>query len=117
MAGTVTVGCKLPHGIIIEHPLDPSIKVALAGLNKVTIIGADYASTEVDAEFFGIWSKANKDFGPLKSGAIFAGKSSADVKAAAKEFGERETGFEPMKKKGDKRAAGVKPTTTVDDGE
>lgn len=109
MAGKVTVGCKLPHGIIIEHPLDPAIKVEIDGLNKTVIKGATVAFTEVDAEFFGVWIAANKEFGPVKSGAIFAGKTSADAKAVAKEFKDRDTGFEPMKQKGDKRAAGVKP--------
>ncbi len=109
MAGKVTVGCKLPNGIILEHPLDPAIRVELAGLNKVTIIGAGYASTDVDAEFWEIWRKSNDQFPAVVSGAIFAAKTSNDVKAIAKEYADRTTGMEPMKKKGDKRAAGVKP--------
>lgn len=117
MAGKVTVGCKLPNGIILEHPMDPSIKVEIAGLNKVTIIGAGYASTDVDADFWEVWHNANKTFSAVVSGAIFASKSSNDVKAIAKEFADRSTGLEPMKKKGDKRAAGVKTATTTDDGE
>lgn len=97
MAGkTVTVGCKLPHGIIIEHPAAPDNKVLLKGLNRVAIIGADYATTEVDGEFWEAWKAKNADFAPLKSGAIFEAKSAADAVAVARELADEKTGFEPM---------------------
>ena len=28
----VVIGCKLPHGLILDHPLDPSKKVEINGL-------------------------------------------------------------------------------------
>lgn len=109
MAKTVTVGCKLPHGIILENPLNVDQKVTLKGLNSSPIIGATHGATEVDAEFWATWEGVNKDFPALKSGAIFMAKNSVEVAAVATEFAERETGFEPMRKDGkDKRAAGVK---------
>lgn len=116
MAKTVIVGCKLPHGIILEHPMDPSKTIEIKGQNKVVIIGADYATTEVDGDFFEQWLAVNKEFPAVKSGAIFVAKSSADVAAVAKEFAERETGFEPMRTDGkDKRASGVKKSSTKDE--
>lgn len=115
MAKVVVVGCKLPHGILLEHPLDPSKKVELKGTNKALILGAEYATTEVDGELFDLWLAVNKDFPAVKSGAIFVAKTIADAAAIAAEFKERETGFEPMRTDGkDKRAAGVKKSDNKD---
>lgn len=92
----VIVGCKLPHGIILENPLDPAHKVELNGLNKIEIIGADHATTEVDGEFWNLWETSNPDFAALKSGAIFVAKTVADAKAIAKEFKGEKTGFDKL---------------------
>ncbi len=46
----VYVGCRLPHGIILDHPLDASKKCTLQGLNKSTIIGATYKTNEVESD-------------------------------------------------------------------
>jgi len=111
MARTITIGCKLPHGLIIEHPADPAKTVILAGLNRAQIIGATYATTEVDGDFWDSWKAANKDAPYLESGAVFEGKSAADVAAIAKETAKRTTGFEAMAQDGtDARAPGVKPS-------
>ena len=96
MAQKVVVGCRLPNGIILEHPSDPKIKVELNGLNKVTIIGAPYAHNDVDADFWDAWFAVNKDFAPLKNGAIFVAKSSEDAQAKAREIKKERTGFEAM---------------------
>lgn len=104
-AKTVFVGCRLPHGLILDHPLDPSKKVELSGLNKATIIGATHAITEVDGEFWDAWKTVHADFPALKSGAIFEAKSAADVGAKAKEVAKEATGFEAMPQE----AQGVKP--------
>jgi hypothetical protein len=112
MAKIVVVGCKLPHGITIEHPMDPTKTVDIKGKNKSPIIGAEYAITEVDGDFWDQWIAVNKEFPAVKSGAIFAAKSQGDAASVADEFKARETGFEPMRTDGkDKRALGVK---TVD---
>lgn len=110
MAKIVVVGCKLPHGINIEHPIDPTKKVELVGKNKALIVGSDYATTEVDADFWEQWTAVNAEFPAVKSGAIFVAKSAADAAAIATESKERKTGFEPMRTDGkDERASGVKP--------
>lgn len=105
MAKIVVVGCKLPHGVILEHPMDRTNKVELSGKNKSLIVGADYASTEVDADFWEQWSAVNKEFPALKSGAIFVAKSAADAAVVARETLDRKTGFEAM----DPKSHGVKP--------
>lgn len=109
-AKIVVVGCKLPHGITIEHPMDPSKTVELKGKNKSLIVGAEYATTEVDGDFWEQWAAVNKEFPAVKSGAIFVAKTLTDAAAIAAEFKDRKTGFEPMRTDGkDERASGVKP--------
>jgi hypothetical protein len=102
---SVTVGCKLPHGIILDHPLDPDKKVALNGKNKALIIGADYGTTEVDGEFWETWKTVHKDFPAVRSGAIFEAKNATELVAVAKELEGEKTGFEAMPQ----TAQGVKP--------
>ena len=110
MARNVTIGCRLPHGLVIHHPLKPEHKVELAGINKAVIIGATHVTTEVDGEFWDAWKLAHKDFAPLKSGAIFEAKSESEAKAVARELVKEKTGFEPMPQEG----AGVKPADKDD---
>ena len=96
-----TIHCKLPCGIVLEAG---EKSVTLNGVNKASIIGADYGTTEVDDGFYAEWVKANKEFAPLKSGAIFAAKL-PDAKAKAKD--QPKTGLEPI----DPAAASVTPAT------
>lgn len=102
---SVTVGCKLPYGIILDHPLDPDKKVALNGKNKALIIGADYGTTEVDGEFWETWKTVHKDFPAVRSGAIFEARNTTELAAVAEELKDEKTGFEPMPQ----TAQGVKP--------
>jgi len=100
-AKNIVIVCKLPHGIILDHPLDPSKKVELNGLNRARIIGATYATTEVDADFWTEWKTVHKDFPAIKSGAIFEAGSTAEAAAVAKELEGEKTGFEPMEQNAD----------------
>lgn len=112
----VLVGCKLPNGIILEHPQDDSKTVELAGLNKIVIIGSDHAVTPVRSEFWDAWIKSNSEFPAIKSGAIFVAKDERSLAATAKENSKRKTGLEPMQTDGkDPRAAGAKAVTEKDD--
>lgn len=102
---TVTIGCRLPNGIILEHPLNPAAKVELFGKNKSLIVGAEYATTEVDGEFWETWKTVHAEFPAFKNGAIFEAKSVIDAAAVAKELADEKTGFEPM----EQNAGGVAP--------
>ena len=97
-AGKYIIGCRLPNGIILEHPLNPAKKVVLRGLNKALIIGAGYATTPVDADFWEHWKMVHKDFKALKAGAIFEAGTVEDAEAIAKEVAAEKTGFEKMAK-------------------
>ena len=110
MAKIVVVGCKLPCGIILESPIDPSIKVELNGANKAVIVGSRYGSTDVDGDFWELWAAQNKDFPPFASQAIFVAKNAVEIVAVAAELKDEKTGIEPMQTDGkDPRASGVNP--------
>lgn len=88
------IGCRLPHGLILTVG---NKSVTLNGLNKVTIIGATYATTEVDNDFWAAWKAQHADFPALKNGAIFEAKTPADAQAKASEVSKEPTGLEPLK--------------------
>lgn len=112
MAKTVAIGCRLPHGIILEHPNKPGVKVAVKGLNRAAILGAPHAVTEeVDADFWDAWKAANPEFPALKSGALFVAGSAAHVAAIAKELKGEKTGLEAL----DPESMGVKKAEQVDE--
>lgn len=102
---SVTIGCKLPHGIVLDHPLDPSKKVELKGKNSSLIIGVEYGTTEVDGEFWETWKTVHAEFPALRSGAIFEAANATELVAVAKELEGEKTGFEAMPQE----AQGVKP--------
>jgi hypothetical protein len=107
MAKTVVViGCRLPHGLIITHPINRNITQKIAGLNESRIIGATHITTEVDAELWELWKAIHEDYAPLKNGAIFETKSANDAERQAREFEKVKTGFEAMPQD----ALGVKPS-------
>ena len=109
-AKTVIIGCRLPQGIILDHPLAPEKKVELKGKNKALVIGAEYSTTEVDGEFWETWKTVHKDFPALRSGAIFEAKNANELVAVAAELEDETTGFEAMPQE----AQGVKPASQDD---
>ena len=91
MAGSVVVGCRLPHGLLLQVD---AIEIELKGANRSEIIGGDCGYTTVDADVWAKWVELYKDFAPLKNGALFAVKDEAGAKAKAKEVAKEKTGFE-----------------------
>lgn len=105
-AKTVLIGCRIPNGLILHHPLKPDVKVTLAGLSSSKLVGATYVTTEVDAEFWETWLLVHKGkFQPFDNGSIFEASSQDAAVRIAKDLTKQKTGFEPMSQK----AAGVKP--------
>jgi hypothetical protein len=94
MAKTVTIGCKLPNGIVLEIGEQ---QVEIDGLNKSVIIGATHVTTVVDADFWAAWKAKNATFSALKSGAIFEASNANEAAAIVKDTGK--TGLEPMPQK------------------
>ena len=96
MAKTVLVASRLPWALRIENPLDPAQTVTLAGINSSLIVGAPYATTQVDEDFASVWFAANAEFPPVKSGALFMKKNATEIAANATEIAGEKTGLEPM---------------------
>lgn len=100
----VTVGCKLPNGIIIEQG---GKTISLNGANSARIAGG-HGLTVVDGNLFTAWMEAHKDFAPVKKGLIFAHESPKRVEEMAAEREENKTGMEPIDP--EKPGGGVEPT-------
>jgi len=101
---TVTVASRLPFGLILSLP-GRKEKVTLASKNTSKIIGATFATTEVDSDFWQAWKKNYADYQPYKSNAIFEAGTPRQAAAKAKELADEKTGFEPCSQS----AGGVKP--------
>ena len=114
MGATVTVACKLPHGLDLglDHTIDAGIdhkrngemvvrqpggkRIVLAGANSPNAVAGYGMTPGVDAEFWNHWREANKDFPPVKNGLIFAHDREAMVAGQAAEQQHLRSGFEPL---------------------
>lgn len=99
----VTIGCRLPHGLIVRHPNpEISIEYKLNGAFSSKLFKADgspassFGITEVDADFWEVWKRAYHDYKPLKNGVIFEAKTPQEAKSKADELVKEKTGFEPV---------------------
>jgi hypothetical protein len=116
---TVTVGCKLPHGLVLElieppantqqlQPMPRGKTVTLAGANSLRIVNTNpaigkFALTQVDKAFWEEWFKRNKAHPAVVSGAIFMHESATQAAAIADENKDLKTGLEPLNPAGDPR--------------
>lgn len=102
---TVTIGCRLPNGIVME--LDSGAQVTLKGQNSaqarspiILLSEEDCGYTEVDADFWAAWkAQVTADFAPLRTMAIFEAKNQRDAEATHREVKKEKTGHEPMAQK------------------
>lgn len=101
---TVTVGCKLPHGLHLDVN---DKRITLAGENSSAVIGGHGITEGVDKELFERWMSLNKDSAAVKNGLIFAHEKSSNTQAEAKEKVKNKTGFEGLDPKAP--APGIKP--------
>jgi len=103
-----TVICRLPHGLVINHPDNYSNKVLLNGANqdqrfkridkdKIILLDGDYGVSEVADDFWAAWIKANDKHPAVLSGAIIGVKGKSDADKVAEEVAKEKTGFEGMK--------------------
>lgn len=107
---TVSIGCKLPHGL----------KIALGGLEETSVEGKTVKmfrpngrhinlngyhtqgaavmgvgmTHDVDAAAWRDWAERNKDFEPLSKGLIFEFKRQSDAAPMARELANVKSGFE-----------------------
>jgi hypothetical protein len=104
MAQTLSVGCKLPHGINMDIE---GKRVTLAGTNSSLVIGGHGITENVDKEFFDKWMDMHKESPMVKDGYIFANEKTNNVKAEATEKAKRKNGFEGIDP--DNPGKGIKP--------
>lgn len=90
---TVTVGCKMPNGLILEMG---EKRVVLNGANSSGIIGGHGLTEGVDKEFWDAWSAKHATLDPVKKGFVFAHEKTANTVAEAKEKAAEKTGLEPL---------------------
>jgi len=120
----VQIGCKLPHGLVLEHvtpgigrnPAPAGQRVILKGANSLRPKGVrasvgqlPYAVTAVDQGFWEKWLEANKDLSFVKNGQVFVAKDESAAKAIMREREKVETGLEALKQEGDPRVKGAMP--------
>jgi hypothetical protein len=102
-ATTCIVGCKLPHGIIVElfagkvgSDFRSVWKQKLNGMNAARIVGG-YGLTEgVDRDRFTEWLKRNANHPAVVNRAIFMHTDAASARDVAKEGREIRTGLEAI---------------------
>lgn len=110
----VKVGCKLPHGIILElgYTVDKDsnltygetyTRVRLNGTNSNLVKGGlatreqPPGITLVEESVIGPWLEKNKRLGFVKSKLIYLIKNDAEGAAIAIDQSRMKTGFEPLK--------------------
>ena len=113
----VSVGCKLPNGIILE--MDYEIvngnvirgekyqRVELAGANQHSIVTGDLRTPSpkdlrpgitdnVDEAFFDAWMKLHSSLSCVKNGLIFKAPNKGEAIARAADETQKKTGMEPV---------------------
>lgn len=112
---TVSVACKLPHGLVLQNSravMDgkkvlkwikdgPEVVIKGAAVHVGEPAGKDisggFALTHgVDAEFFRNWLEHHAEFPAVKQGLIFAHEQKASAADEAKDRAGIESGFEPL---------------------
>lgn len=90
----VTIGCKLPNGIVMQVGKQ---SVRINGWNSSAIVGATHGITEnVPADLWEAWKKMHADSKLVKGEFIFAANSVARATAKAKDEKDKKSGFEQM---------------------
>lgn len=122
-AKTVTVGCKMPSGLVLKvyKFVDAYEPVMGGGSRKIKVgqqVGGDVVlkgfATEagkhaphaiiggfgltpgVDAEFWNLWLEQNRDLDLVKRGLVFAHGETASAEAEAKEKVKEKSGLEAL---------------------
>lgn len=90
---TVVIGCKLPHGLVLEHN---GVKVVLAGGNASPLVGGNTGYTIIDKDLWEAWEKDHKAFNPYANGAIFVAKNMESAQKIAENRSKLDTGLAPI---------------------
>ncbi|QGX88556.1 hypothetical protein BHJ80_16750 [Escherichia coli] len=97
MAEMVTVGCKLPNGLVLEVG-QKRVQVAGWRNNAVKIVGPA-VRTQVDKVFFDAWLAEHGQQPYVKNGVIFAQDKANSAVSQATEQKAVKSGLEPLPQK------------------
>lgn len=91
---TVTIGCKLPNGIFMQHG---ETRVRINGWNNNTIQGLKHGITyDVPADLWNAWKEEHAESKLITNGLIFAEESSKKAKDKAKDLKDQNSGHEQL---------------------
>lgn len=93
MSEVVTVGCKLPNGLVLD--ID-GYSVTLKGANASNVIGGYGLTENVDKAAFDKWLKTHSDQPYVKNELIFAQAKTNSAEAKAKENAKVKSGLEGL---------------------
>lgn len=97
-AKTVSVGCKLPNGIICQiRSKDGQVVIqahTLKGANDARIVGGYGITDDVPADFMTEWLRLNAKHPAVVNGSIFTHADSKSAEVMAKDRREAKTGLE-----------------------
>ncbi len=93
MSEVVTVGCKLPNGLVVD--ID-GYTVTLNGANASNIVGGYGLTENVDKAAFEKWLKAHADQPYVKNELIFAQAKTNSAESKAKENAAVKSGLEGL---------------------
>jgi len=143
MAGTVTVACKLPHGLWleltepVEHPeATPGSEkrtitmhrrtgkrvringnaVAVGQAPRHPIVGGFALTHGVDADFWAAWLKQNTLNSLVTAGLLFAHEKPEHAQKRAGEHAKLRSGLEPLDPKNLPKSLTVNPHVTIEGG-
>jgi len=93
MAEVVTVGCKLPNGIVMEVD---GRELVLNGANASSVIGGYGLTENVDKAAFDKWMETHKDQPYVKNELVFAQAKTNSAESKAKENADVKSGLEGL---------------------
>lgn len=94
---TCTVGCKHPHGLILElGDGDDKKSVEIVGANSALVIGGYGLTENVDRSFMDAWLIAFKANPLVKNGLVFIQEKTSNATAQAKDQAKIKSGLEPI---------------------
>ena len=114
MAETVSIGCKLPAGHIIElgqviepngagdrrdlamNILENGTSLRLNGSNHPNAVGGYGITAGIDKDLADKWFADNKDFPPVRNKFIIMHEDGRTLRGEAKEMADEKTGLEPL---------------------
>lgn len=98
-ATTITVGCKLPNGLLCEMGKvgdDDYRSIVLNGANSAVVHGGYGLTNNVDASFWAAWLKTHKGLPFVRKGLVFALGDAASARDHAIDLSAVKTGFEAL---------------------